>query len=345
MLNKSSRSHRRLSKFADWIRPESETRKAIIKQAGEIRDRIKAQAAADDLTVVATPDSGSFAKLTGLRRHMRGGLEIEGQDVDLPFVVRPMTTDGERIDELLRRFGEYAKSSYPDTPRETTGSSVELRFVASKLSYDLVPMLKSQYQDYQIILKKNGTRRLTSVAKHTEFVKARTAASEQLAGPVTFNECVRLLKWWRYVRINEGGGSIAEVRTTLIELLCAAAYDKVGVESTYTATLAKWFAWVAHLARQRIRVKFSDYSSIEPFTESTEQNRLWSVLDPVNENNNVVHSDWTNIQLSEFAEWLERGRDALSRIMAHEQAGRDSEVDRLLEELFGKAVITHGELS
>jgi hypothetical protein len=344
MLNKSSRSHRRLSAFVDWIKPESETRKAIVKQAGDVRAAIKGQAAADGLTVVATPDSGSFAKHTGLRRHMRGGAEIEGQDVDLPFVVRPATTEGERIGELLRRFAGYAKKSYPDTPQDTTASSVELRFVSSKLNYDLVPMLRSQYADYQIILKKNGSRRLTSVAKHTEFVKTRTAASEQSAGPVTFNECVRLVKWWRYICINEAG-AIDEVRTILLELLCAAAFDKFGVESTYTATLARWFGWLAHVVRQRLKVSFSDYTSIEPFTESSEQNRLWYVLDPVNENNNVVHSGWTNIQLSEFAEWFERARDTLSRIMSHEQGGRDSEVDRLLEGLFGKAVITHGELS
>jgi hypothetical protein len=344
MLSKTSRSHRRLSKFVDWISPPGDTRKDIIKQAGEVRDRIKGQAAADGLSVVATPDSGSFAKNTGLRRHMRGGAEIEGQDVDLPFVVKPATTEGERIDDLLKRFAKYAKSSYPTTPQEPTASSIELRFVDSKLNYDLVPMLKADKDGYQVILRKDGTRRLTSVAKHTEFVRKRTEESEKLDGPVTFNECVRLVKWWRYMRINEGG-SINEVRTMLIELLCASAYDKFKVESTYTATLAKWFAWIAHLVRQKQKVSFADYSTVEAFNESVQKNKLWYVLDPVNENNNVVHSDWTNIQLSEFAEWFERGRDTLARIMSCEKDGKDSEVDRLLEELFGKAVITHGEIS
>ena len=52
------------------------------------------QALADGLAVFRTPEAGSFAKHTGLRRHMRGHSEIEGQDVDLPFVVRPATADG-----------------------------------------------------------------------------------------------------------------------------------------------------------------------------------------------------------------------------------------------------------
>ena len=112
----------------DWIKPTSNSREAIYQQAGDIRRVISNQAAADGLTVVATPEAGSFAKHTGLRRHMRGNSEIEGLDIDLPFVVRPATTDGERIEELLRKFETYAKASYPNTPRTITGSSVELRF-------------------------------------------------------------------------------------------------------------------------------------------------------------------------------------------------------------------------
>ena len=113
---------------------------------------------------------------------MRGNSEIEGQDVDLPFVVKPSTKDGERIGELLRRFEGYAAASYPSTPRSQPASSVELRFVASKLNYDLVPMLVAEYPDYQIILKKNGTRRVTSVEKHIEFIHKRINSSELLPG-------------------------------------------------------------------------------------------------------------------------------------------------------------------
>src|SRR5271166_5046495 len=87
----------------------------------------------------------------------------------------------------------------------------------------------------------DGSRRLTSVTKHTEFVRSRTRHSDTLAGRVKFNECVRLLKWWRFIRI-DAASAIDEVRTTLIELLCASAYDKLGVEATYTETLLKWFA-------------------------------------------------------------------------------------------------------
>ena len=252
-----SRSHRRLAKFVDWIKATPDTRDAIHKQAGDIRRLISNQAAADGLTVIATPEAGSFAKHTGLRRHMRGHSEIEGQDVDLSFVVRPTTTEGERITALLPRFAAYAKASYPNTPSDVTASSVELRFVASKLNYDLVPMLATDRPDYQILLKKDGSRRLTSVTKHTEFVRSRTRHSDTLAGRVKFNECVRLFKWWRFVRI-DASNSIDEVRTTIIDLLCANAFDKLGVEATYTETLLKWFSWLAAVTAQRIRVSFTE---------------------------------------------------------------------------------------
>ena len=342
-LTIQSRSHRRLATFVDWIKPETDTRDAICKQAGDVRRIISGQAAANGLVVVATPEAGSFAKHTGLRRHMRGESEIEGQDVDLPFVVKPSTKDGDAIGELLRRFETFAATSYPNTPSNVTANSVELSFVASKLNYDLVPMLVSPHPDHQIILKKDGSRRQTSVAKHTEFIRRRTRASAELAGRVNFNECVRLLKWWRYVCI-ANASSIEEVRTTLVELLCASAYDRLSVATTYTETLSRWFGWLATVSARRMPIVFADYQSIEPGTPNVQGNQLWRVLDPVNANNNVVHTQWGNIVLDEFASWFAAARDAFNRLIAHESAGNDGVVDDILAALFGNPILTHGEI-
>ena len=262
VLTTQSPSHGRLAAFVDWIKPEPDTRDVIHKQAADIRRIISGQATADGLVVAATPEAGSFAKHTGLRRHMLGDSEVEGQDVDLPFVIKPTAKHGDQIDELLRRFDKFAGNSYPNTPREVTASSVELRFVASKLNYDLVPMLASAHPDYQIILKKDGSRRVTSVAKHTEFIRRRTRQSDEQVGRVKFNECVRLLKWWRCVRIGTAS-TIQEARTTLIELLCASAYDRLGVEPTYTETLAKWFGWLATVTGRRLPVSFKSLTEKE----------------------------------------------------------------------------------
>jgi hypothetical protein len=339
------RSHRRLAAFVDWIKPATDTREAIRKQAGDIRRVIVGQALADGLSILATPEAGSFAKHTGLRRHMRGASEIEGQDVDLPFVAKPTAKDGDRINELIRRFEKYAATSYQNTPRRVTANSVELCFVASKLNYDLVPMLASPYPDHQIILRKDGSHRLTSVAKHTEFIRRRTRQSDDLAGRVKFNECVRLAKWWRDVRISTTESLIEEVRTALIELLCASACDHLAVEPTYTETLAKWFGWLAHVTAQRVPISFSDYTSIGTEAAGVQGNQLWRVLDPVNATNNVVHSNWGNIELEEFASWFAAGRDSLGRVIAHESAGNDGIVDEILAELFGNPILIHGDIS
>jgi hypothetical protein len=197
--------------------------------------------------------------------------------------------------------------------------------------------------DHQIILKKDGSRRLTSVAKHTEFVRRRTRESDNLTGRVRFNECVRLMKWWRYVRIGDTS-PIEEVRTTLVELLCASAYDRLSVDRTYTETLFKWFSWLATVTAKRTTISFNDYATIEPKRADPGGNRLWQVIDPVNANNNVVHTPWGNIELDEFASWFAAGRDAFSRLIAHEAAGNDGVVDDILVELFGNAVIDHGEI-
>ncbi|OYX79645.1 MAG: hypothetical protein B7Y77_01615, partial [Bradyrhizobium sp. 35-63-5] len=116
-INQQSRSHRQLATFVDWIKPEKTTRATIKTQAADVRRLISGQAEKDGLSVLAMPDSGSYAKHTGLRRHMRGEVEVEGLDVDLPFVVKPTTEEGERIGNLLNRFDVYAKASYPNTPR------------------------------------------------------------------------------------------------------------------------------------------------------------------------------------------------------------------------------------
>jgi hypothetical protein len=182
------------------------------------------------------------------------------------------------------------------------------------------------------------------VAKHTDFIRSRTRKSDEQDGRVKFNECVRVTKWWRCIRLGEAS-TIEEVRTMLIELLCASAFDQFGVAETYTETLQKWFGWMASVARRRAKVSFSDYPSVDTPLEQPLGNPLWHVIDPVNANNNVVHKDWGNIELDEFATWLEAARDIMNRVVSYESSGNDSKVDELLAELFGNAILTHGALS
>jgi hypothetical protein len=338
-LSTKSASHVRLTGFVDWIRAEPGTEEEICLQAADIRERIKAKASEDKLVIRSMPWSGSFAKNTGLRRHMLGNHQVEGQDVDLAFVVSPETTEGEDITSLLDRFERYAQGIYPRTSRNPTKCSVRLDFVSTKLSYDLVPMLAVAGDDErQVILRRDGVRRETSVQKHIEFVKTRTARSNEQDGRVKFNEAVRLVKWWREMRQSQSQ-ILVDVPTVVIELLCAKAFDEHGVDETYTETLSRWFARIAHLVRQRKRVDFSDFER----QTGAPSSGLWTVLDPVNAANNVVPPSWKNIELQELAEWFEDARDGMARVIAADTAGDEGEAESELIALFGNAVKDHGE--
>lgn len=322
---------RRLAHFTQWIRSPPEREAQIRRQATEIRDRVRAQATADGLVVRSTPSAGSFAKNTGLRRHITGGSEVEGLDVDLPFVVSPQTRGGDRLSELLNRFEGYAARAYPQRPpeRSRSKSSIKLAFSGTRLSYDLVPMLADpDDEDYQILLRGDGTRLRTSVRRHIEFVKRRTDASNRTPGPVRFNECVRLLKWWREFRM-QGAHSIGGVPTILIDLLAARAFDVRGVRATYAETLRDWFDWLHGALVRRERITFPDYAA-----GGSADAAEWVVLDPVNPKNNLARG-WTAQQVEELAGWLRTSREALQEAIDLDRRGLDGESLHRLVRLFG----------
>jgi hypothetical protein len=320
----------------EWIAQDPDREDAIREQTDEVRARIRGQADADGLTVRSTPNSGSFAKRTGLRRHQRGKTVVEGQDVDLPFVVSPVTDEDEKLDSLLDRFDRLAAASYPKTKRDRTKSSVVLDFKGTGLRYDLVPMLAVPGTDKeQILIRRDGERRRTSVQQHIEFIRTRTTHSNDHPGRVKFNECVRLMKWWRCVRVGASNSGL-EVPSFLIDLLASAAFDRCGVDTTYAATLARWFQYAAHLVRARTAVTFSDFAKPAAQPPGT----LWTVLDPVADGNNIV-SDWVGYQIDELAEWFEEGRDSWARILRMDAQGQDSACLTELEALFGSAFRSH----
>ncbi|WP_224371730.1 CBASS oligonucleotide cyclase [Hyalangium versicolor] len=340
MTQLSTRSvlHRRMSAFVDWIRTDEAKVETIRKQSAEIRSRIRGQADKEGLTVRSTPNSGSFEKKTGLRRHLQGESEVEGQDIDLPFVISPHDEDGKKIDELLNRFARYAAISYPETSRTETRSSIQLDFVGTKLRYDLVPMLAVPGDnESQILLRKNGEERRTSVQKHIDFVTRRTGESNNLPGRVKFNECVRLVKWWREFR-QVNARVLKDVPSIVLDLMCAHAYDHLRVRETYAETLAQWFSYLAAAVQKRQRVAFNDFGPFPAVNSAA----VWEVLDPVNPNNNIV-SPWNNFQVEEFGEWLEESCDILHRAIAADLRGDDVASMVSLVELFGNPFKHHCE--
>lgn len=324
--------HARLSCFVDWIAPDPGGRDEVKTRAKNIRSAIRGQAEADGLTIRSTPSSGSFATRSGLRRHMRGHSEVEGQDVDLPFVISPKGKDEEQLSVLLPRFELYARKAYPETERETTKSSVKLKF-SDKVHFDLVPMFGTSDPERQILVRTDGERRETSVQQHVAFVKSRTEKSNSVSGCVKFNEMLRLLKWWRCFR-EDDARVLTSVPSFLINLVGAHAFDHRSVRGSYGETIADWFGFLARAVRQRTAVSFA--------TAKPVGTAVWLVQDPVNPDNNVVDK-WSGTMCDEFADWLEESRDAMYETITAFSDGRESDGVERLVQVFGTPIQHHSD--
>lgn len=328
----------RLNNFVTWIRPDPDKAEETLRQRDEVKARIKGQAEKDGLVVRSMPNSGSFAKATGLRRHMLGSAEHEGQDIDCPFVLSKKDEGGDLLTELLPKFKRYAERSYPDTEIVPSKSSIKLKFSASKLNFDLVPMLAVDGDDEQQVIIRANERRRTSVQRHLEFVKKRTAASAALRGPVAFNDALRLVKWWREYQLTQGK-ILTDIPSFLVELLCCKAFDQMSVQPTFAETLVTWFDQVYALAARRSTISFTDFGT----PDASKIDAKWKVIDPVNTQNNAVPSDWSNIQIDEFRDWAARARDTVQQAIAFELRGREADAVALLSQLFGSSFENHSE--
>lgn len=330
--------HRRFKAFVKWIAPDPDKKEKIRKQSSEIIAKISAKAEADGKIIKSTPLSGSFPKESGLRRFMMGNTAVEGQDVDIAFILSKKDKDGNELGCQVYDFKKYARESYPDNEVSNTKSSATIEFTGSKLKYDLVPLFQIQGRDRQLLKRTDFNERKTSVKKHTDFSLKRKEASDKISGVVKFNECVRLVKWWRYAQQEDshvfGNDEDDEkVPSFLLDLLCAKAYDETSVDKTYSGTLARWFGILSNIVKNRKEVKFS--SDQENNTPAN-----WKVLDPMEQENNVVEK-WSNVKINELLRWLEEGRDNLNRAVRYDEEGEDAKSLECLIAVFGNSFKNH----
>lgn len=342
-LTTHSTLHSRMCCFVDWIAPDPDKKEYNTSQANTLTERVIKNAEDDGVTVESTPRGGSDAKETGLRRHYMGHSEVDGYDIDIPMVIKPQDADGKKLDELLTKFEKYVRKSYPNSTINITNSSVNL-ILSNDLAFDVVPMQATNKADEQILIKKSGDRLKTSVQKHREFTTGRTKTSKASPGRVKYNECVRLMKWWKefqadnsyYLDYDASAGVDNRPPTALIDWLTAYAFDKLGVEKTYAETLAKWFSFLASVVRNKKPVVFEDYYTAPNISGMSG----WVVLDPVNNTNNIT-GKWDQNKLNEFATWFEKGRDSWARIIRYNIDGEDQQALDELVKLFGNPFKNH----
>ena len=342
-VSNRSTIHKRLKCFVEYIAPDKEKRENIKRQSDSIRSCIERNAKEDGLTILSMPYSGSFAVNTGLRRSLLGNDEVEGQDIDLAFILKDEDKDGNPLGCHVEIFKSYLNTCWSDKGDdiETTKSSAFIKFTGTKLQFDTVPLIETRSKNIQKLIRTNGEERQSSVEKHTEFVKSRNNSSNELEGVVKFNECLRLIKWWKYqcqsestVFSNESNKD--KVPSFLLSLLCAHAYDNESVKATYPETLAKWFGFLAHVLRHRKPVVFTDFIK----KPNWDNDARWSVIDPMDETNNIV-GNWGDFKIDELCDWFERGRDKMNQAIRHDREGDDHASLSCLIDIFGNSINNH----
>lgn len=337
-ISNKSVIHKRLKCFVNYIATEKEKLDEIKAKADDVRDCIESQAKKDGYTILSSPYSGSFASKTGLRRSLRGNDEVEGQDVDIAFVLKDSDKNGKPLGCLIKTFEGYLDNRWPSSDTGHTKSSATIKFSGAKQQYDAVPLIETNRKNIQKLIRLQGKDRQSSVVKHKEFMKSRTEASDKIDGVVRFNECVRLMKWWRYQQQSESsifGNSENDkkIPSFLMNLLCAHAYDKLGVKETYAGTLAEWFGLLHHVTHQKSDVVFDDFSK----KHSISQEATWRVIDPVDDSNNIVQN-WSRTMVAELSDWLSQSRDRMIEAIRHDCEGNDQKSLDCLVQLFGNSI-------
>lgn len=327
----------KMSNFVNWIAPDPKTVPEFKKHADDVLERIKAKAIEKDIPVFDNLIGGSFDKKTGLRRHMLGTSEVEGQDIDLVFVVNN-NDDGKHFEELVSRFSEVATLTYPATEKQPTKCSVQLMFANPLVTYDLVPVYKTEKPKHQLLVRTDLEKRLTSVQLHSEFVKKRTTKSQGMTGCVEFNECIRLAKWWKHEFSRNSYYFKDGLPSVVIELLFAKVFDDVGVQKNYAETLIQWFSKAAHYVENRTTIYFNDYVAGSPAAA----NESWRVLDAVNFDNNVVKK-WSDGQINDLLSGLKKATAELTRAVRHDMFDEANESTECLSKVFGNAFKNHCE--
>lgn len=328
--------HRWLKFFVKWISPDPENMDEIYNQADDIGNKIQKLAEEDGIIVKKRAHAGSFGTITGLKRFMLGHSVIEGQDIDIAFIVEPNDKKGNPLGCLVDKFKGYAEQAYPKSEVGSTKSSATINFSGSKRRFDLVPLFVTSTKDIQLLKRTNGEERRTSVIKHADFIKERTKQSNEIDGVVKFNECIRLVKWFRYEQQEKSGvfgneSGEYKVPSFLLNLLCAAAYDNRSVDNTYPETLAMWFGYLANVVRNRKTVAFSS-----TYKENTSDGVLWRVIDPMDDNNNLV-AKWNGAQINELATWFEKARDTINRAIRYDEEGDEISCLDSLSTIFGNS--------
>lgn len=290
--------HADIALFADEkVNLKGEDVKAHREQVRRLRDKlaeyIDAHPAFD---LVKMLNSGSVAKGTALKTI---------NDMDVAVYVEPSNAPGDEK-TLLQWLTDRLRDAYGDTMKPDQfvpqHHCVRVQFRGSGLDVDVAPVLYEGAADDRgyLITKDAGTRVLTSIPLHLEFIRARKDSY-----PKHFRQLVRLVKWWKRIYAREHQNF--KFKSFMIELVLAHLFDKGFAADDYSKALLDFFAYIRRTGLKE-RIIFEDYYALADVPASTDPIQIY---DPVNPENNVA-SQYTEADRKALVEAAEDAADAIA---------------------------------
>ncbi len=275
--------HKVLKAFAQSkVNVPVEEAKERRRQVNHLRERLEDYIATHpDFDLVKLRASGSTAKHTAIRR--KSGT---GSDADVAAYLRTTDTDID-VSTMLTWLRDRCIEVYGATKDEDdfkpSDHAVGITMRSSGLKIDVVPVLYTgEPDDRGYLVTADGTKVLTSVTLHLEFIKTR----KDKAGD-GYRELIRLLKAW--IRESKEVDPELRCKSFLIELLVAHLWD-VGWNGEplkvddYPAAIEQVLSYITRTGL-KTPIVFTDYYKADAVSTTADNIQVW---DPVNPENNVA---------------------------------------------------------
>ncbi len=303
-------SNTQLINFKDRIQFTTEDKKKFQPQIDHLVSSITSHIAEEtDTRVIKVLQCGSWKKGTILKP--KDDVPV---DIDLVFFLDIDHADVNSLKKANDFILPILKSIYPQKNTEDFWDSEKtagIEFVASGLNVDIVPVSRTDYDEYVAQPDKYAGLYFTSPKKQLEFI------SERKEENANFSAIVRILKKWR--NFNE-----VKLSSFAIELIVAHLDIEKGVESNIQEAILNFFRLVS---KKQLPVILFDV----PFGTYQHDGSHAYIADPTNQENNVVKNitnlDWNRIRI--------KADTAFDTLLLAEEQDHITPTTDLWQEVFG----------
>lgn len=272
-MSKEFVSHREIANFADqYVNLKREDAKALRAQVNGLREKLtKYISEHPTFALKKMLLSGSLAKGTALK---------DINDIDVALYVDESSAPS-NIQELIAWLVEKLREAYPNkNPNDIKPQnySVCISFRGTGLDVDVVPVLYdgNSESDGYLISQFDGSKLLTNIPKHIQFIRNRKSQSTP-----QFGQMIRLIKFW--IKEQKKKDHNFKFKSFMAEMCVAKMFDEGLVLNDYPEALAEFFTRLSDGFLDNL-IAFDDYYST---TDCTDPSMPISILDPVNKDNNV----------------------------------------------------------